>query len=85
MDTTGCVALMFTLWLPAGVVFHQARAQGVQHAGGRSTLTCSDGTQLEAALVLDCTGEHCVQLGLGPSMRQPKQPLSVPRTCTECS
>lgn len=39
-----------------GVVFHQAKAQGVQHAGGRSTLTCSDGIQLEAALVLDCTG-----------------------------
>ena len=48
--------LKFTLWLPAGVVFHQAKAQDVQHADGRSTLTCSDGTQLEAALVLDCTG-----------------------------
>ena len=61
------------IWLPAGVVFHQAKAQGVQHAGGRSTLTCSDGIQLEAALVRDCTGEHCVQLSLGLSMRQPKQ------------
>ena len=28
----------------------------MQHSGGSSTLTCSDGTQLEAAFILDCTG-----------------------------
>ena len=77
---------MFTFWLPAGVVFHQAKARDVQHANGRSTLTCSDGTQLEAALVLDCTGDHRVQQLAGrPSVCQPKQLIFVPSTCTERS
>ena len=28
----------------------------MQHADGRSTLRCTTGVQLDAALVLDCTG-----------------------------
>ncbi len=40
----------------AGVTFHETKAAKVEHADGSSTLTCSDGSQLHSALVLDCTG-----------------------------
>ena len=42
--------------LCAGVTFHEVKAASVAHAGGSSTLTCSDGSQLHSSLVLDCTG-----------------------------
>lgn len=45
-----------TAWLHAGVTFHETKAVSVQHADGSSTLTCSDGSQLHSAFVLDCTG-----------------------------
>ncbi len=40
----------------AGVMFQKARVEGVDHAGGRSEVVCSDGTRISGCMVLDATG-----------------------------
>ena len=53
-----CARPGFLTWLCcfAGVTFYETKADSVEHADGTSTLTCSDGKQLTAGFVLDCTG-----------------------------
>lgn len=39
-----------------GVQFHSVKAEDATHGDGRSTLRCSDGSQVTASLVLDASG-----------------------------
>ncbi|BDA46459.1 Lycopene beta cyclase, chloroplastic [Coccomyxa sp. Obi] len=39
-----------------GVMFQEARVEGVDHADGRSEVVCSDGTRISGCMVLDATG-----------------------------
>lgn len=42
--------------MDAGVVFQEARVEGVEHGGGSSQVVCSDGTRIAGCMVLDATG-----------------------------
>lgn len=56
VDRTKLKSKLLQRCVQHGVTFHETKAAKVEHAEGSSTLTCSDGSQLHSALVLDCTG-----------------------------
>jgi hypothetical protein len=63
--------------LPAGVQFYYGSVDSATHAGGHSTVLCTDGTALVGSLVVDATG-HSRKLVQHDKLFNPGKPCPQP-------